>query len=130
VVVLSHGLWQRRFGSDTGIVDRTVRINGEARKVVVMSADFVFPLVRSWAPHCLPPRRSIAGIAISSSWDDWRPASAPSVPRSPSVLLVFPGCGMVEVYRDRVLHAQSAKPFSVRAPSLHDRLLALSRSNC
>jgi hypothetical protein len=61
VVVLSHGLWQRRFGSDKGIVDRTVRINGEAWKVVgVMSADFVFPAgTQLWAPLALSPAEAM-----------------------------------------------------------------------
>ncbi|MEM7587486.1 MAG: ABC transporter permease [Acidobacteriota bacterium] len=34
VVVLSHGLWQRRFGSDPSLVGRTVRFNGESYEVV------------------------------------------------------------------------------------------------
>jgi predicted permease len=34
VAVLSHGLWQRRFGSDPGIVGRNVEMNGMAFTVV------------------------------------------------------------------------------------------------
>ncbi len=57
VVILSHGLWQRRFGGDPAIVDRTVRINGEAWKVVgVMPEDFVFPAgTQLWVPLALSP---------------------------------------------------------------------------
>ncbi len=57
VVILSHGLWQRRFGGDPAIVDRTVRINGEAYKVVgVMPDDFVFPAgTQLWVPLALSP---------------------------------------------------------------------------
>jgi predicted permease len=41
VLILSHGLWQRRFGSDPSIVGRTVRFNREEYVVVgVMPADF------------------------------------------------------------------------------------------
>jgi predicted permease len=44
VVVLSHGLWQRRFGGDPGILGRTVPLSGEAHTVVgVMPARFRFP---------------------------------------------------------------------------------------
>ena len=41
VVLLSHGLWVRSFGSDPGIVGRTVRLNRENYTVVgVMSSRF------------------------------------------------------------------------------------------
>jgi predicted permease len=33
-VVLGHGLWQRRFGSDPGIVGRTLNLNGQAFRVL------------------------------------------------------------------------------------------------
>ncbi|MCP4549337.1 MAG: ABC transporter permease [bacterium] len=34
VVVLSHGCWSRLFGADAGVVDRTVKVNGESFTVV------------------------------------------------------------------------------------------------
>jgi putative ABC transport system permease protein len=42
VVVLSHGLWQRRFGGDPKILGQTLRL-GEARYVIigVMARDFI-----------------------------------------------------------------------------------------
>jgi putative ABC transport system permease protein len=44
VAVLSHGLWVRRFGSDPGIVGRSVPLNGVPTEVVgVMPASFSFP---------------------------------------------------------------------------------------
>ncbi len=41
VVILSHQLWERHFGSDPQIVDRTIRLNRENYTVIgVMHADF------------------------------------------------------------------------------------------
>ncbi len=43
-VILSHGLWQRRFGSDPGILGKTIQLNGTTRTVIgVMAAEFNFP---------------------------------------------------------------------------------------
>jgi putative ABC transport system permease protein len=43
-VLLSHGLWQRRYGSNPAIVGSTIEVNGVARLVAgVMPRDFRFP---------------------------------------------------------------------------------------
>src|SRR5437879_6597515 len=44
VVILSHGFWQRRFGSDPGIVGQIVRFSDNSYIVVGVTApDFTFP---------------------------------------------------------------------------------------
>jgi putative ABC transport system permease protein len=44
VMLLSHGLWQRRYGGDPGIVGRTITANGKPYTVVgVMPSAFEFP---------------------------------------------------------------------------------------
>jgi putative ABC transport system permease protein len=44
VVILTHGLWQRRYGADPGIIGRGVVINERARTVIgVMPPNFKFP---------------------------------------------------------------------------------------
>jgi putative ABC transport system permease protein len=57
VVVLSGGLWQRRFGADPVIVGTSVLVNGEAHMVVgVMPDDFAFPPgAKIWTPLALQP---------------------------------------------------------------------------
>jgi putative ABC transport system permease protein len=53
VTLLSHGLWQSRYGSDPQILNRDIQLNGEKYTVVgVMPAGFQFfeSDVRLWAP--------------------------------------------------------------------------------
>jgi len=55
VVVLAHGLWQRRFGGDTNLVGKTILLDGESRTVVGIlrphalvtedNPDFLIPIV-------------------------------------------------------------------------------------
>jgi putative ABC transport system permease protein len=52
VVVLSHGLWTRRYGGDPGVVGRQLMINGVSREVIgVMPAGFAYPAgAELWLP--------------------------------------------------------------------------------
>src|SRR5262249_37437304 len=44
VVLLSHGVWQSRFGADPAVVGRTIAVEGVDRRVIgVMPAGFHFP---------------------------------------------------------------------------------------
>jgi putative ABC transport system permease protein len=58
VVLLSHHLWQQRFGSDPGIVGRRLILNSRSYTVVgVMPASFAFPIqpipVDLWTTHAV-----------------------------------------------------------------------------
>lgn len=45
VVMLTHGLWQRRYGSDPAIIGKSIIVNDRARTVIgVLPARFKFPL--------------------------------------------------------------------------------------
>jgi predicted permease len=52
-VILSHALWEQRFGRDPAIVGRSIELEGVSRQVVgVMPADFHFPSTKTqlWVP--------------------------------------------------------------------------------
>jgi predicted permease len=60
VVVLSDGLWRRRFGADRAIVGREVRIDGVARQVIgVMprSLDYTLYNEELWIPNAFTPEQ-------------------------------------------------------------------------
>jgi predicted permease len=62
VVVLSHGLWQRRFGGDPGVVGRSITLNGDAFTVVgVMGPRFLYPI-----------RDVDLAIPLAPDQDPWR----------------------------------------------------------
>jgi predicted permease len=69
VILLSYGLWQRRFGSDPAVIGRTVNVGQENYTVIgVMPADFRFPpdlrasyRVDAWFPPAPDPSRNERG---------------------------------------------------------------------
>ena len=64
VLVLSHGLWQRLYGGDPGIVGRSITVNGAPVTVVgVMPEHFYFPtrLAEFWQPLALDTLKASRG---------------------------------------------------------------------
>jgi putative ABC transport system permease protein len=62
-VVLSHALWQQRFGADSSIVGHSIELEGVGREVIgVMPAEFAFPSAKTqvWLPLHNDPRDTIA----------------------------------------------------------------------
>lgn len=59
VVILSDGLWQRRFGSNPNVIGGAVHLNGEGYTVVgVMSSSYrlgVYGSPQLWTPLVFPP---------------------------------------------------------------------------
>ena len=61
IVVLSDGLWRRRFGADRAIVGKKIMVEGAPYEVVgVMPPGFGFPVhdTQLWIPINMPPARS------------------------------------------------------------------------
>ncbi|HKC63836.1 MAG TPA: ABC transporter permease [Pyrinomonadaceae bacterium] len=66
VVILSYGLWQRRYGGERNIIGREILLNGEKRTVVgVMPAEFQFlqSYTGLWTPAAFTPEE----LAVRSS---------------------------------------------------------------
>lgn len=62
VVMLSHGLWQRRFASDPNVIGKTLRLNGKSYTVVgVMPNQFRVGYYgpQLWTPLVFPPERLV-----------------------------------------------------------------------
>jgi predicted permease len=69
VVVISHGLWQRRFGASPAAVGRTIMLNDTSYEVIgVMPREFYFMPARDidvWMPTSFAP-----GMLNSWGWHD------------------------------------------------------------
>ncbi|HSF41143.1 MAG TPA: ABC transporter permease [Thermoanaerobaculia bacterium] len=80
VVLLAHGLWQRRFGSDPQLVGRTLTLNGRQVTVVgIMPRDFHFPnrKVEMWTPLAMDPVSSSRWARFLNVYGRLRPGVLP-----------------------------------------------------
>jgi len=69
VVMLSHGLWQRRFGGDPSIVGQTISLRDETYTVVgILRPDFHLPWVGN-------DREVFAPMPITTAMRQWRSAT-------------------------------------------------------
>jgi predicted permease len=73
LAVISHGLWSRRFGGDSSIVGRSVRINGEPATVVgVAPPGFHGHLAVLHVDAWVPLGMSGAGLTSPDTLASWR----------------------------------------------------------
>jgi len=71
VVVISHGLWQRWFGSDPGAIGQQLIMNGTGRTIIgVMPAGITFPSKSAelWVPLAIGPggRNNRGGFSLKA----------------------------------------------------------------
>jgi predicted permease len=78
VVVLRHGLWQRRYGGDPDIIGKSIVLNGNPFTVIgVTQPDFNFPFggVKLWVPLRVDPAQQARGrtsyILVARLRPDW-----------------------------------------------------------
>jgi putative ABC transport system permease protein len=67
VVVLSHGLWQRRFGATPGVIGTTIMLDAAPTRVVgVLPPDFDPPTGEAeiFAPLRIDPQRAPRGLVV------------------------------------------------------------------
>jgi len=58
VVLLSHGLWQRLFGSDRGVVGRELRLDAKSYEIIGVlpkEIETLYPHVEVWVPAVFSP---------------------------------------------------------------------------
>jgi predicted permease len=73
LAVISHGLWERRFGRDAGIVGRSVRVNGQPTTVVgVAPRGFQGHLAVLHVDAWVPLGMAGAGLRSPETLRDWR----------------------------------------------------------
>ena len=61
-VILSHALWQQRFGADPGIIGHSIDLEGVHREIIgVMPVTFRFPSAQTdvWIPLDMDPRNEV-----------------------------------------------------------------------
>jgi putative ABC transport system permease protein len=95
-VILSHALWQQRFGADPSILGHSIDLEGTSREVIgVMPAEFTFPSGKTqvWLPLHNDPRDTVAY---------WAGDFMPIIGRLRSGSTIPPARAEIRVFQSRV----------------------------
>jgi putative ABC transport system permease protein len=90
-VVVSYGMWIRRYGADPDLVGKSIRLNGEAYSVVgIMPEGFAFPTPETqlWLPAALDPVEAPPGAFSWNSIARLKPGVEPAQAQERLVPLV------------------------------------------
>lgn len=121
VVVLSHSLWQRRFGAHEGVLGTELRLNGETYTVVgVLPAEYIFPVLGGEV-----------AVPLKPDTDPWRNVRSsvnflrmigrlkPGISRDQAEAQMTAVCRQL---RERY-PVEYARKTAVRLEALHDRIV-------
>jgi putative ABC transport system permease protein len=95
-VILSHALWELRFGADPSVIGRVISVAGISRQIVgVMPADFHFPSAATdiWIP---------LGIDSSNPTDYWAQDYMPVIGRLKPGATIAEANAEVRLFQSRV----------------------------
>jgi putative ABC transport system permease protein len=125
LAVLSHALWQRRFGGDPKAVGATLRLDGIDRRIVgVMPAGFRFPDedTELWLPKILDPSHLSPGSFNYKAVGRLRPGISPASAARQLAPLVRQ---IPEVYGEQVVDRQTIEKagFTLAVTPLRDEIV-------
>lgn len=122
-LVLSYGLWQRRFGGRTDLIDTTTTIDGRTMKIVGVAArDVRFPAAAEfWQPLTFSPK-DLAPQARGAQW-------VQVLARLRSGVSPAEATTAVQTIADRLARAfpQTENEATTMAVALHERIVRNSR---
>jgi len=104
VVVISDGLWKRRFNSDTAVIGKTILLSNQSFTIIGITAE------------------NFAGATVATPPDIWVPMMSEPLVQPGSVSLTSPDDGWLSVLgrlKPDVTHAQAQAAISTVASRLH-----------
>jgi putative ABC transport system permease protein len=127
VAVLSHGLWQRRFGASKDVIGSKLSLSDDSYTVVgVLPADFIFPGTEAESEIAIPlsletdPRRSERGSNFLRVFGRLKPGVTLEQARADLA-------GINDLLRQQYPEA-NAKKTAPRVLSLHDEVVGSYRA--
>jgi putative ABC transport system permease protein len=123
-VVLSHVLWQDRFGGDPAVVGRSVNLNGDAYTVIgVMPAGFAFPRAEEMPGGFDFPRQAQLWVPLAPA------AARPNDPDDLAVMgLLRPGITVTQTQAEmNVLSKRMESEFPNFKGWFNSRVIPLNR---
>ncbi len=140
VALISHGLWQRRFGGDPALLGKAVSINGEQRTVIgILPREFDFPRGAEWPAFFPFAGRTEVWLPLAfraqddgSGWSNWQSRSERGlavIGRLKAGASLLQAQAEMDVFSARQAkdHPDTHKDLSVKLVSLREQLAGKSQ---